>query len=77
MAGGYCYRKINVPGTERYAETPAKNMYSHVADALQYLLLGAGEGPAAVEPFRRPRPVASPATYDPLGYNGPARNGMV
>ena len=29
---------------ERYTDKPDKNDYSHVHDALQYLLLGAGEG---------------------------------
>ena len=41
--GGYCYRRMQVSG-ERYEDKPEKNMYSHVHDALQYLMLGAGEG---------------------------------
>ena len=41
--GGYSYRRMEVSG-ERYADKPDKNMYSHIHDALQYLLLGAGEG---------------------------------
>jgi len=41
--GGYCYKRIQTSG-ERYDEKPEKNMYSHIHDALQYLLLGAGEG---------------------------------
>jgi hypothetical protein len=43
--GGYAYKRMEVSG-ERYADKPDKNMYSHVHDALQYLLLGAGEGRA-------------------------------
>jgi len=43
--GGYSYKRMEVSG-ERYADKPDKNMYSHVHDALQYLLLGAGEGRA-------------------------------
>ena len=43
--GGYAYKRMEVSG-ERYADKPEKNMYSHVHDALQYLLLGAGEGRA-------------------------------
>ena len=27
-----------------YDDKPEKNMYSHIHDALQYLMLGAGEG---------------------------------
>lgn len=34
--GGYHYRKIQLAGTERWAEKPEKNSYSHPADALQY-----------------------------------------
>ena len=41
--GGYAYRRMQVSG-ERYDDKPEKNMYSHIHDALQYLLLGAGEG---------------------------------
>ena len=41
--GGYCYRRRQVSG-ERYDDKPDKNMYSHIHDALQYMMLGAGEG---------------------------------
>ena len=41
--GGYQYKRIQVSG-ERYAEKPDKNHFSHIHDALQYLMLGAGEG---------------------------------
>jgi hypothetical protein len=41
--GGYHYRRIQTAG-ERYDDKPNKNKYSHVHDALQYLMLGAGEG---------------------------------
>jgi len=46
MQGKYHFRRIQ--GTNGYAEDPEKNRYSHVADALQYLILGAGEGRAMV-----------------------------
>ena len=41
--GGYQYKRMQVSG-ERYADKPDKNHFSHVHDALQYLMLGAGEG---------------------------------
>ena len=41
--GGYAYRRIQVSG-ERYDDRPEKNHFSHIHDALQYLMLGAGEG---------------------------------
>ena len=41
----YKYRKLKVAGEERYTDTPEKiTPYSDVADALQYLMLGGGEG---------------------------------
>ena len=41
--GGYQYRRLQVSG-ERFDDKPEKNHYSHIHDALQYLMLGAGEG---------------------------------
>lgn len=43
LAGGYCLRRMQVSGEERFREVPDKNMFSHVAEAAQYALLGAGE----------------------------------
>ena len=42
--GGYHYKRMQVTGQERYHESPNKNRFSHVHDALQYLMLGSGEG---------------------------------
>lgn len=41
--GGYCFRRVQVSGEERYRDVPDKNSFSHVADADQYMVLGAGE----------------------------------
>lgn len=59
-AGGYCYRRMLVHGGERYRDMPDKeSMYSHVADAEQYMMLGAGEGKALIrrqqDTIQRPR----------------------
>lgn len=43
LTGGYKYKRVQVSGEERYKDVPDKNKYSHVADALQYLMVGAGE----------------------------------
>lgn len=40
---GYRYRKLQTAG-ERYSEDPDKNKFSHIAEAIQYGLLGGGEG---------------------------------
>lgn len=57
MAGGYCYRRLEVAGAERFVDHPNKNNpYSHVAEALQYLVVGEGQDqailPAEEEPYR-------------------------
>ena len=49
MAGGYKYKRVQVSGQERFQDKPDKNRYSHPCEALQYLLLGAGEGTAVIE----------------------------
>ncbi len=54
LAGGYRYRRLQVVG-ERYDAAPEKDRFSHVADALQYLMLGAGEGRALLSGERRAR----------------------
>lgn len=54
LAGDYHYPRVK--GTGREQPTPLKNAASHVADALQYLVLGAGEGHALLQPARGARP---------------------
>jgi hypothetical protein len=41
FAGGYKYKRLQVSGEERFQDKPDKNRYSHIADACQYLTLGA------------------------------------
>ena len=41
--GGYQYKRMQVSG-ERFDDKPEKNHFSHIHDALQYLMMGAGEG---------------------------------
>lgn len=43
LTAGYKYKRLQISGENRYKDVPDKNKYSHVADALQYLLVGAGE----------------------------------
>lgn len=47
---GYCYRRVQISGSEKYADKPDKNKYSHISDALQYLCVGEGEDARPVEP---------------------------
>jgi hypothetical protein len=56
LAGGYCFRRLQVSG-DRYANKADKNMYSHVAESLQYMLVGSGEHKPLVKRVRAtPRP---------------------
>jgi len=41
LAGGYKYKRMQVTGEARFMDKPDKGRYSHVADALQYMVLGA------------------------------------
>ena len=49
LAGGYGLKRLKVAGEERYQEKPDKNVYSHVCEGHQYMMLGAGEGRKVVE----------------------------
>lgn len=53
MAGKYCYRRIQVR-SDTFADRPDKNEWSHVAESLQYLCLGWGEGRDLVQAKGRP-----------------------
>jgi hypothetical protein len=48
MAGGYCFKRVQVSGDDRYQDKPDKNRFSHVCEALQYLAVGEGEDRRAV-----------------------------
>ncbi len=43
LSGAWCFRRLQVLGSERFASTAEKNEFSHVCEALGYVLLGKGE----------------------------------
>lgn len=49
LMGGFCYKRIQVAGDERYKDDPDKNKYSHICEAGEYGLQQAGEGREAVK----------------------------
>jgi hypothetical protein len=49
MAGGYAFKRVQVTGTERFRDVPDKNHFSHIAEALQYAMLGEGEDRSALD----------------------------
>ena len=61
--GGYHYRRLQVSG-ERYDEKPNKNRFSHVHDALQYLLLGAGEGRSLTIGKKTNKPIVAKRNFN-------------
>jgi hypothetical protein len=63
FAGGYCYRRLAIAGAERFTESPDKNKFSHVHDALQYALCGGGESRALLSTSDL-KPVQVPHSFD-------------
>lgn len=60
--GAYCYRRLQVAGMDRFKDAPDKNPWSHVAEAEQYGILGAGEGRVVIGKSRErnhPRPAVA------------------
>lgn len=49
LAGGYCYKRLQVVGSDRFHDKPDKNRFSHVAEASEYMLMVAGEGAQLVK----------------------------
>lgn len=43
LAGAWCYRRVQIGGTERYKDEADKNEFSHVGEAAEYGLMDAGE----------------------------------
>ncbi len=61
--GGYHYRRLQTSG-DRYDEKPFKNRYSHVHDALQYLMMGAGEGRSLLSGRSQSKPTIAKKEWD-------------
>lgn len=57
LAGGYYYRRLQVPGDTRYQDKPFKNKYSHPIEALEYGMLGAGEGISIIHKPKKSSPI--------------------
>ncbi len=62
FAGGFQYKRVQVSGDERFHDKADKNKFSHPHDALQYLMLGSGEGRMLLGKERRKRAAASRPT---------------
>lgn len=63
-AGGYNYRRVQLAGDERFRDEPDKNLYSHISDADQYMMIGAGEGKVITrQEIRKDRPAFAITDY--------------
>jgi len=62
--GGYQYRRMQVSGADRYEERPDKNKFSHVHDALQYAMIGGGEGRSLMGQAQNAKPVQARKDFD-------------
>jgi hypothetical protein len=73
LAGKYHFRKMPMAGG--YEEKPAKDKYSNPADALQYLVVGEGEGRSMVgrPPGRMAPPIRAPQVRGQRRFIGARR----
>lgn len=67
LNGDYKYKRINVPGEDRYKDVPDKNMSSHIAEALGYGTIHV-YNPARADNNRKPIPNAR--NYQPALTSG-------
>lgn len=68
LAGGFCYKRIQVVGEAKFRDVPDKNSFSHICEAAEYLLMGAGEGRAIVRREQaQGRPAYALSDYSILG----------
>jgi hypothetical protein len=56
MSSKYVYKRIQVVGDDKYHDKPDKNFWSHICEAAQHAMLGAGEGKRITTKKGRPKP---------------------
>lgn len=66
LMGGFCYKRIQVAGDERFRDEPDKNKYSHVCEAGEYALQQAGEGREAVKSSNSFAAPVQAGSFDPF-----------
>ncbi len=68
LAGGYHYKPIKTGNNQQFHSTPAKNEYSHPAEALEYLLLGGGEMQVVMNRAKRQK-TSAPRVASGMDYS--------
>jgi hypothetical protein len=72
--GGYRFKKLKIAGVEAYEPEPDKrNGHADIADSLQYLFLGAGEGRKMVQGSHQAQPSKVARGYKPGENRGSYR----
>lgn len=54
LSSKYVYKRIQVVGDEKYHDKPDKNFWSHVCEAAQHAMVGAGEGKLLLHRPKKP-----------------------
>ena len=67
LSSKFIYKRMKVVGDEKYHDKPDKNFWSHVCEAQEYGMVGAGEG---LRITRRPSEKARPRPRRNLGKYG-------
>ena len=68
LAGKFSYRRLKVSGDERYENKPNKNFWSHICEACEYMMVGAGEDRTVLNGSRpRQRVVTIPTKINVFG----------
>jgi len=55
LSSKYIYKRVQVVGDEKFHDKPDKNFWSHVCEAAQHAMVGAGEGKAIIRKPHRER----------------------
>ena len=62
LSSKYVYKRVQVVGDEKYHDKPDKNFWSHICEAAQHAMVGAGEGKLLLHrpriPSKPPRRIA-------------------
>lgn len=66
LAGGYAYRRLQIAGQDRYVDKPIKNRFSHICEAFEYAMIGAGEGDMVVGVSKKRKPIEYKHNYAPV-----------
>ena len=57
LSSKFIYKRIQIVGDEKFHDKPDKNFWSHICEALEHAMVGAGEGKLITRKARpKPKP---------------------